>query len=159
MTLSEVIQDPNRLRRVVADANEVLDAEVAGKSGLTGLAVKGAFGLVKAVKPGIIPEVIENLLPDFARVLDPIIAQRPEGTGLAPFLQSKSDQVVAALLSITDDRAAKSSHRNLVGAYNKLRPQAEKHVAAAVPRVAGLVDKHVGEAAVAAQQAGGPAAG
>ena len=158
MTLSEVLQDPERMRRVVADANHVLDAEVSDKSGLTGIAVKGAFAVVKAVKPGIIPEVIENLLPDFARVLDPIIAQKPEGTSLSAFLQSRSGEVVSALLSITDDRARKSSHKTLVGAYHKLRPQAEKHVAAAVPRISQLVDRHVGEAAKAAQQAGGPAA-
>lgn len=157
MTLTEVIQDPARLRRVVADASDVLDAEVADKSGLTGIAVKGAFAIVKAVKPGILVESIENLLPDFARVLDPVIAGRPEGTSLATYLKSKSGDVVTALLSITDDRARKSTHKTLVGAYNKLRPQAEKHVSAAVPRVADLVDKHVGEASKAAQQAGGPA--
>lgn len=158
MTLSEVIGEPDRLQRVVSDAKQVLDAEVAGKSGLTGLAVKGAFGVVKAVKPGIIGEVIEGLLPDFARVLDPIIADKPDGESLESFLCSKPTEVVSALLSITDDRANKSSHKTLVGAYKKLRPQAEKHVGAAVPRVAKLVDKHVGEAAVAAREAGGPAA-
>lgn len=158
MTLSEVIQSPGRFERVAFDAQQVLDAEVADKSGLTGLGVKGAFGIVKTVKPGIIGEVIQGLLPDFARVLDPIIAAKPSGESLDSFMRSKSTEVVAALLSITDDRARKSTHKTLVGAYNKLRPQAEKHVAAAVPRVAALVDRHVGEAAVAAQEAGGPAA-
>lgn len=158
MTLSEVVQSPDRLPRIVSDAQQVLDAEVAEKKGLTGIAVKGAFGVVKALKPGIIGEVIESLLPDFARVLDPIIATKPNNQSLDSFLRSKESEVVAALLSITDDRAKKTTHKSLVGAYNKLRPQAEKHVGAAVPRVAALVDRHVGEAAVAAQEAGGPAA-
>lgn len=158
MTLSEVIEKPERMAAVVKDATALLDLEVADKTGLTGLAVKGAFGVVKAVKPGIIPEVIEGLLPDFARVLDPIIAERPEGVSLAGYLRENESQVVRALLSITDDRAETSTHKTLVGAYRKLRPQAEKHVAQAVPRVADLVERHVGATAEAAKTAGTPGA-
>lgn len=143
MTLTEVLQNPDQLRRIVQDATSVLDAEVHDKSGLTGMAVKAAFGIVKAVKPGIIPEVIEGLLPDFAKKLDPLIEQKPAGTSFAAFFGTRTNDVVQALLAVTDERAKKTTHKTLLGAYQKLRPQAEKHVAAAIPRVAGLVERHV----------------
>jgi hypothetical protein len=155
--LTDLIAIPERKKAVVHDAAVLLDEEVASKGGVSGLAVKAAFGMVKAVKPGIIPETIDGLLPEFAAVLDPIFAQRPEGTALGGYLMSREKDVVQALLSVTDARAKRTTHKTLSGAYNRLRPSAEKQVAAAMPRVAKLMDKHVGSPAVAAASAGGPA--
>ena len=143
-SLSDVLKDPARLKAVVQDAAVMLDQEVADKGGLTGLGIKAAFGVVKAVKPGIIPEVLEHLLPQWATQLDPILAQKPQGTAVAGFLGQRQNDVVQALLSVTDNRARVATNQTLVSAYQKLRPTAEKHVAAGVPRLSRLVEKHVG---------------
>ncbi len=142
-TLTDVINDPQRRRAIVQDANHVLEQEVSDKSGLTGLAVKGAFALVKAVKPGIIPEVIESLLPEFTGAIDPILAKRPAGTSPQAYIQERANDIVQALLGVTDARAQKTSHQSLTSAYKKLRPTGEKHVLAAIPRVAALVGRFV----------------
>jgi hypothetical protein len=142
-SLTEVLSDPARLKAAVADATVMLDQEVADKSGLTGLGIKAAFGVVKAVKPGIIPEVFEHLLPQFATNLDPILAQRPEGTTVSAYFGQRTNDVVNALLKVTDDRAKKATNQTLVSAYMKLRPTAEKHVSAGVPRLSRLVEKHL----------------
>jgi hypothetical protein len=142
-TLSEIIQKPDQRQAIVADANVVLDQEVADKSGLAGLAVKGAFALVKGLQPGIIPHLIDGLLPDFCQAVDPILAQRPVGAEVAGYLTGRTNDVVQGLLAVTDGRARKTPHQTLLKAYQKLRPTAEKHVAAAIPRVAAMVAKHV----------------
>jgi hypothetical protein len=143
VSLSEVVEQPERRRAVVQDAERVLDQEVSDKSGLGGMAVKAAFAMVKALKPGIIPEVIDGLLPDFARALQPILSQRGPGQKPSEVMASKPDAVVQALLGVTDERAKKTTHQTLLKAYQKLRPSAEKQVAAALPRVGALADRHI----------------
>ena len=51
------------------------------------------------------------------------------------------------LLAVTDARAQKTTHKTLLSAYNKLRPQAEKHVTSAVPRVAQFAAAQPGDIA------------
>jgi hypothetical protein len=144
--MADVVKDPARLKAAVADAAVMLDQEVADKGGITGLGIKAAFGVVKAVKPGIIPEVLEHLLPMWAEKLDPLLAQKPAGTSVSAFLLQRQSDVVNALLSVTDDRAKKATNQTLVSAYNKLRPTGEKHVSAGVPRLSKLVEKHLAAA-------------
>lgn len=139
--LFEAVSNPEKKPVIVREAAQVLDEEVASKSGLGGLAVKGAFAMVKALKPGIITEVIEGLMPDFAKALDPILAERGTRT-VAEIFVARENDVVQALLGVTDQRAKKTTHLSLLKAYQKLRPSAEKQVAAGLPRLARLVAKH-----------------
>jgi hypothetical protein len=143
-SLSAVLANPESRRALVRDAEVMLDEEVSSRGGLTGMGIKAAFAMVKAVKPGIIPEVLEGLLPEFATALDPLLAQRPQGgPGVAAFLESRSGDVVNALLAVTDKRAQRTTNKTLTGGYNKLRPMAEKQVAQSVPRVSRLVETHL----------------
>jgi hypothetical protein len=135
-------QDPQR-KAVVADACEVLDQEVADKSGLGGIAIKGAYSVVKGIKPGFVPEVVNGLLDDFLAALDPIYQEalaRNETPGR--HLAANGDRVADALLAITDARAARSSHAMLRKTYEKLRPTAKKHVSSAAPRLGQMLDRH-----------------
>ena len=47
-SLVEVLKDPAVRPLVVADCEKMLDAEIADKKGLSGIAVKGAFKTLKA---------------------------------------------------------------------------------------------------------------
>lgn len=140
--LGDIISDALRRRNVVRDAAGLLDEEVASKGGVSGLAIKAAFAMVKAVKPGIIAETIESLLPEFAAALDPILEKREEKIGIVPFVLSREGEVVNALLGVTDKRARRTTHKTLLTAYQKLRPTAEKQVAAGLPRLSRLIEKH-----------------
>ena len=55
-TLAEVLLVPGKRPKVVDDCVRIVDEEVDSKGGLSGLAIKGAYALVKAVKPGFITE-------------------------------------------------------------------------------------------------------
>jgi hypothetical protein len=135
-------QDPQR-KAVVADACEVLEQEVGDKSGLGGIAIKGAYSIVKGIKPSFVQEVVDGLLDDFLVALDPLFQEaleRKEAPGR--HLAANGDRVADALLAITDARAARSSRAVIRKTYDKLRPTAKKHVSAAAPRLGQMLDRH-----------------
>jgi hypothetical protein len=136
-------QDPQR-KAIVADACQVLDQEVADKSGLTGVAIKGAYSIVKGVKPGFVQHIVDVLLDDFLVALDPLYQEaiaRKETPGR--HLAANGDRVADALLAITDARAERSSQAMIRKTYDKLRPTAKKHVSASAPRLGQMLDRHV----------------
>ena len=144
--LSEVIQDPARRRNVVDDGVRAIDAEVQSKRGVTGFAVKAGFRTVKSVSPGFIPQALNHLMDDFAEQIDPYYdSWKADSSGtLKAYFVANDVKIANALLSITDDRARTAKSRVVKKAYQKLRGQAVNHTAAAMPRVADLVTKHVG---------------
>ena len=99
--------------------------------------------MLKGLKPGVVAELIDGLLPEFVQAVDPVVAKRPAGSDVRGYLTSHTNDVVEALLAVTDRRAQNTTHQTLLKLYQKLRPTAEKNVAVQVPRVAGLVAKYV----------------
>ena len=142
-SLIELAKDPAKRRAIVEDAVRLLDAEVADKRGFSGKAVKLAFRAVKGVSPGMIPMSIDALLDEFCVQVQPFWdAAQTAGTPTRAHFQTNGSAIAAALLSITDARAQRSTQRVLKGAYNKLRGQAVKHITEAMPRLADLLDRH-----------------
>ncbi|MEY3209888.1 MAG: hypothetical protein RIT28_369 [Pseudomonadota bacterium] len=144
--LSDAMQDTTRRRAIVDDGVKVVEAEVADKSGLTGLAVKGAFKAVQGIKPGFVGRALDNLMPDFAKQIDPFYDRfKASGqTDLKAYFVKNGEEIANALLSITDARARNADHRSVQKAYETLRPQGVTHTVAAMPRLAELVKKHIG---------------
>lgn len=146
-TLQEILLDPSRRPQVVADCQGLLDSEVESKGGLSSIAVKGAYGMVKAVRPGIIHDAVDDLLDQLVARLEPFYADfRTAGgdTTLPDYLAKRSDEVSDALLTITDARAERSSRTTIKKAYGKLRPQGKKHVQEALPGVGKIIEKYAG---------------
>jgi hypothetical protein len=142
-TLRELLGGPEKRPRLVDDSLRVLDAEVDDKSGLSGLAVKTAFKVVKGISPGFLREVVNHLLDDFLDALDPIYQEAlTKGVKPRQHLQANPSRVADALLSITDRRAQRAKNAMVKGTYEKLRGQAKKHVEAAVPRLGELFERH-----------------
>jgi hypothetical protein len=140
--LRDRLTDPNIQPAVLRACEDLVDAEVAAKSGLSGLALKGALGVVRAMKPGIISELMRHLLPEFATALDPIYdecVRRAGDTGesagavFASRLEADPQGTADALLAVTDRRAERAKNATLKRTYVKLRASARDHVAAAVP--------------------------
>lgn len=132
---------------VRADVRTLIDAEVSGKKGASGLAVKGAYGAVKKVSPSVIDDAVAKLWPSFVEKLDPFwqkyAAAGSAGT-FGDYLAADSDAVSDALLSVTDSRIEETSKSTIKKAYSSLRPSAKKHVTEALPRVGELVQKYAG---------------
>jgi hypothetical protein len=143
-TLNEILAAPGTRKQVVADCERVIEEEVASK-GLMGMPIKAAYAVVKAVKPGFVPEVIDHMLDDFCKRLDPIYqSSLQKNEPVTAHFNARPGEVAEALLGITDQRAQGAKNATLKSAYERLRPMAKKHVEAAVPRIAKLVAKYAG---------------
>jgi hypothetical protein len=144
-TLTEVLTSDAKKAAVVNDCCTLIDEEVADKGGLSGLAIKAGYGAVKGVKPGFVKNVVTDLLPEFAKVLEPVYADaKSANLPVSAFFVSNSGRVADALLSITDAKAQKSKSGVVKGTYDKLRGTAKKNVEAAVPRLGKLIERHAG---------------
>jgi hypothetical protein len=149
-TLTDILLVPGNRPKVIADCVQLINEEVDSKGGLTGLAVKGAFALVKAVKPGFVTEAVDHMLDDFVKRLEPFWADaQTRNEPIGPLMNARGPQVADALLAISDERAARSTNPTLKKAYEKLRPTGKKHVEQAVPRVGRLIQKYASVAATA----------
>jgi hypothetical protein len=141
--LTEVLTSDSKKNAVVDDCVALIDAEVADKGGLAGLAIKAGYGTVKGIKPGFVRQVVSDLLPDFAQVLDPIYQEaRTKGPSVKEYFNTNATRVADALLAITDDKAKRAKSAMVKGTYEKLRSSAKKNVEAAVPRLASVIEKH-----------------
>ncbi len=143
-TLPEILTEATRRKSVITDCVLLIDEEVSKKGGLSGIAIKGAFAIVKAVKPGFLAEAVDHMLDDFAARLDPFYQgqQKAAGRSLPSYFGEHSGSVAEALLGITDQRAQRAQNQTLKKTYEKLRPTAKKHVEEAVPGIARLIEKH-----------------
>lgn len=141
-TLRELVSDPAKREQVIALAIPVIDAEVADKSGIGGMAIKAAYAMTKGIAPGILHKILNNLMDDFLDALQPFYDEaKSKGVDLRGMLDSRRPEVANALLAITDQRATKEGAGPLKKGYEKLRPTAQKHVEAAVPRLADMLTK------------------
>ena len=130
-------------QKVIDDACRVLDEEVADKSGLGGLAVKAAYSIVKGIKPGFIREAVDRLLDEFLNIMDTFVSEaRAKNIKSGEYILNDRARMANALLGVTDRRAEKADNAVVRKGYDKLRPSAQKHVEAAAPRVARLLDKY-----------------
>lgn len=143
--LVDALTSVDKKRVVVADGVKLVDEEVARKGGVSGLALKGAFGLVKKVRADFVPRVIERLLPDFAAHLEPFYEEREKaapGVPMERYLTGRAGEVADSLLAITDERVRQAEPGPMRSTYEKLRSVAKRNVEEAVPGIGRLIDRH-----------------
>ena len=143
MHLSEYLAAPDERPAVVADACALIDRQVARTSGVSGLAIRSAYRVVSGVRPGMVATAVDDLLVPFAEQLDPFYQEHVStGIPLSEILVVQRTSMADALLSITDDRADRTSNRTVRRAYHRVRGSARQHVEAAAPGIAELVSAH-----------------
>lgn len=142
-SLPEQLTNESKRNLVTDDCLGVIDAEVADKGGLSGMALKAGYAAVKGVKPGFVRHVVYDLLPEFSTALDPIYQEaKSKNVGVSSHFNSNQSRVADALLAITDEKAKRAGSGIVKGTYEKLRGTAKKNVEAAVPRLGKLIEKH-----------------
>jgi hypothetical protein len=147
-TLKASLLDADRRDAVVADLQDFVDREVAGKGGLSGGVIKTGYAAVKKVRPGIIRSAIDSMLDEFVAALEPHWAQYQTQyqsqpvPGFGAFLAGRPREVAQSLLAVTDRRAERSSRAAVTNVYGKLRPKGEQNVIEALPRLGDLVERH-----------------
>lgn len=147
-TLTEKLTTPDIRPKVIRACEDLVAAEVANKKGLSGAAIKTGYKVLKAVKPGIISEVIDRLLPEFTDAIESLHAESmslseqggpPPGPSFVAHLTDNDDRAARELLSVTDKRAQNAQNRTIKKTYDRLRGSAEQHVKAAVPDLARTI--------------------
>ncbi|MCA9564125.1 MAG: hypothetical protein KC561_11585 [Myxococcales bacterium] len=143
-TLREIVWTEEKQPVVLKDCQNLLDSEVKRKSGVSGFAVKAGYKLVKTFKSGFLTKVLQDLIPEFCDALEPLHKRHlEEGKGdFASYMMAHEDEVSAALLSVTDGKAEKSTNKQIKKMYAKLRPAAERNVADAIPGLARVLQEH-----------------
>ncbi|BAY29159.1 hypothetical protein NIES2107_10000 [Nostoc carneum NIES-2107] len=142
MGLSEELLNPTKKDLLVDDCCTMIEEQIASKSGLSGIALKTAFAALKGVKPGYIPHVVEQLLPQCFTAIDPIWSEGVEKGNPVDYLVESRSRAADALLSVTDQRVQKSSRSIVRGTYDKFRGSAKQYVEDAVPDFAKVIGKH-----------------
>ncbi len=143
-TLQQILLAPDTQPKVVADCHLLIEQEIAEKSGVSGTAVKLACKTVNTFLPGHIRRMVESLLPAMVAKLEPYWADFSSSGGaeFGDYLAKRGEEVSAALLSVTDARAAASGRPTVIKAYGAVRGSAARHVEAALPHVGDLVQKY-----------------
>ncbi|MGB7085609.1 MAG: hypothetical protein WBD47_08645 [Phormidesmis sp.] len=143
MELSQQIQDKAVRENIAADCTQLIDEQVAAKSGLSGMAMKAAYGVVKGIGSDYIPSAVERLLPEISVALDPMWAEGVQSGDPVAHLSQHSDRTADVILSTTDARIERKASGGIIGSsYKKLRKSVKKDVSAAVPGLASILDKH-----------------
>lgn len=144
MSLVEAMKDEAKREAIIKDCLVLVDEEVAAKSGISGFAVKTGYGAVKGVKPGFVKEVVQKLLPEWAEKLDPIWTEGVKKGKPVAHMEGSAGHVADELLSVTDAKIGGAKSSVVKKTYSTLRGSAKKNVEVAVPRLAKLMEKHVG---------------
>ena len=146
VALKDIVCSEKNRPQIVRDAAQLVESEVRGKSGISGMAIKTGYKAVKKIKPGLIEEVIEGLLPEFVANLEPLFGQW-ESAGRQPsfeqFLSARKSEAANALLGVTDGRAERTRHNALRKTYKALRPHGQKNVESALPGLGRLLQRYL----------------
>jgi hypothetical protein len=145
VTLAEKMTQPPTRERVIADCCTLIDEEVKSKGGFSGMAIKTGYGLVKAVSPKFVNDVVDAMLDEWVEKLGPFYTQWEQAGkkgAFADYLAGRSGEAADKLLEVTDRRAGNTKHGSVKKMYEKLRPSAKEHVAQALPRLGRLVEKY-----------------
>src|SRR5687768_9050845 len=98
-TLREKLGNGGSRDKVVEDGVKMIDAEVSEKGGLGGLAIKGAYAMVKGIAPGIMPKLLNGLLDEFLDALSPFYDEaQQKGVDFKQSVLQKQSEVANALL-------------------------------------------------------------
>ena len=145
MTLPDVLLSDERRQAVVADCVTLIDSEVARRTGVTGLAIKGVYKMVKRLDGGrMVPKAVNDLLPEFAEAFEPFHAdfRSSSSPSFAAFTAGREGELAEALLAITDEKAKHAKNKVMKKGYNKLRPTGKGQLEDAMPGVVKVVDQH-----------------
>lgn len=141
MALIEIIKNKSAKSSIIDDCTVLIDRQVAAKGGMSGMALKAAYRVVKGVGPTYIPGAIGRLLPEVLQALDPMWETGLQMGDPVTHLTENSAQTADTILSVTD---ARIQHSNGVvkSSYLKLRKSVQGDVVAAVPELVKIIGNH-----------------
>lgn len=143
--LSDYLLEPRNREVIVHDGQRLIEAQVKAKSGIKGMAIKGAFNLINTAIPGLVGRAINKLLPDFAEALQPFYGEflKSNETTFQRYLEKQRSKVIPAVLAVTDRRIKDAYSELTKKTYSRFRPTAEQELSDAYPQLAALLASRV----------------
>ena len=140
-TLVEQLGKEPQRPQVIAECVDLIDAQVKQK----GFVIKSAYATIKAIKKRFIPEVVDTMLDEWLDKLSPHFDRwsANKTSSFTDYVIARSDDVAEDLLSVTDARAARTSHTTAKKMYGRMRDGAKKNVIEAIPALAKLIERHL----------------
>ncbi|WP_114907229.1 DUF6918 family protein [Ornithinimicrobium murale] len=138
-SLQQTLLEPTRRPTVVKALVDVVDAEVASKSGIGGRIIKTGYAAVTRVSEGFVAKAVNALLPGFATALDPFWQERGDRP-FADVLVARDHEAAEALLAVTDREVGGTRNSVVKKVYGSLRGKAKDNVVAALPRVGATIE-------------------
>jgi hypothetical protein len=141
--VEKLAKDPVR-PLVLADCVDLIEAQVKQK----GFVIKSAYATIKAIKKRFIPEVVDSMLDEWLEKIQPHYDKwsATKTPTFSDYVVARGDDVAEDLLSVTDARAAKTSHTTAKKMYGRMREGAKKNVIEAIPQLAKMIEKHLAAA-------------
>jgi hypothetical protein len=127
--------------RVIEDCVELIESQVKQK----GFIIKSAYATIKAIKKRFISETVDTMLDEWLDKLSPHFDRwsANKTSSFADFVITRGDDVAEDLLSVTDARAARTSHTTARKMYGRMRDGAKKNVIEAIPALGKMIEKHL----------------
>lgn len=143
-SVKDKLLEPQIRPLLVRDCCALIDQAVKSTKGFSGIAVKGAYTTVKAIRPRFVEGVVDALLDEWVDKLVAFETEHAQGLPgtLAEHLIAHKVRVSEALISVTDERAQTTKHKTAAKFYMRLRPSALQHTEQAIPDLARLVEKY-----------------
>ncbi|NEQ46167.1 MAG: hypothetical protein F6K00_22565 [Leptolyngbya sp. SIOISBB] len=141
MALGDLIRDSAVQASIVEDCDQLINSQVSQKGGVSGMALKTAYRVVKGIGPTYIKGALGRMLPPTLEALDPIWQEGMQSGEPVAYLEQHRSRTADLILSVTDHRIQYTSGP-ILGVYKKLRKSVKSDVEAAVPELALILDRH-----------------
>ncbi|MBF0118779.1 MAG: hypothetical protein HQK79_08080 [Desulfobacterales bacterium] len=140
-----LLSDVNR-QNLIASCVNLIESEVSGKKGASGIMIRAAYKAFKSIKPKIVEKGVLYILDDFTYVLEQqyslyLYNETSNISGFDEWLIQRSIFIAEDMLKITDNIIEKSNKIVLKKIYGKLRDIASQNVALAMPKIAEIIMK------------------
>ena len=143
MSLTDKIQDPAVKSAIAADCANLIDKQVSAKGGLSGMAMKAAYKVVRGIGANYVQGAVGRLLPETCAAIEPMWEEGVTAGDPVAHMSANSDRAADMILGATDARIARNGNSLITGTYNKLRKSVKPDVEAAVPEVAQILQARI----------------
>lgn len=140
--LRDTLTSADKKPAVVADLGVLVENEVSGLGGLTGIAAKAAYAAAKAKDSNIAQRAGGAYLGTLADALDPFWSSFTSSGGgdFGAYLAQREAEVAPALQRAMEAEAPAAGSQRAM--FDRFKPQAVKVLTGALPRLGALVQKH-----------------
>jgi hypothetical protein len=138
--VDKLAKEPARAQ-MIEDCVDLIDHQVKQK----GFIIKSAYATIKAIKKRFVPEVVDSMLDDWLGKLQPHFDRwsANKTSSFSDYVVARGDSVAEDLLSVTDARAANTSHTTAKKMYGRMREGAKQNVIEAIPALATMIEKRL----------------